>query len=55
MKIEVVLLGHTICHAISRSWVKGVILFKALNWVSTKHSCYCWNGITSIYFYIKSL
>jgi hypothetical protein len=36
--LEAVPLGHIICHAVSRPWVKGVILFKALNRVSSRHS-----------------
>jgi hypothetical protein len=33
--LEAVPVDHVVCHAISRPWVKGVILFKALDRVST--------------------
>jgi hypothetical protein len=33
--LEAIPTGHVISHAISRPWVKGVILFKALNRVSS--------------------
>jgi hypothetical protein len=32
--LEVVPIDHVICHSISRPWGNGVILFKALDWVS---------------------
>lgn len=35
LALEAVPMDHIICHAISRPWVKGAILFKALNRVST--------------------
>jgi hypothetical protein len=38
--LEAVPVDHIVCHAILRPWVKGVILFKALNRVSILHYPY---------------
>ena len=35
--LEAVPMDHVVCHAISRPWVKGVILLKALDRVSISH------------------
>jgi hypothetical protein len=45
--LEAVPMNHIICHAIFRPWVKGAILFKALDRVSTfNYSCFAWQLIS---------